>query len=47
MTPSAQKSVPQDVAEMLARAKPRQLARLLQDIKNAPPVAKEPVKYDA
>lgn len=47
MTPSAQKTVPEDIQKMLRKAKPCQIARLLHDIGNAAPAAKEPVKYDA
>lgn len=46
-TPEARENVERQVQEMLARATPAQMKRLLRDIMTAAPAAKEPVKYDA
>ena len=46
-TPDARKNVEREVQEMLARATPAQMKRLLRDIMANAPAAKEPVKYDA
>ena len=47
MTHSSQQQVLKDVRQLLANAKPEQTIRLLQDVLNATPAPKEPVKYDA
>ncbi|WP_247226966.1 hypothetical protein [Yoonia sp. F2084L] len=47
MTPDPQQKVQAEVRQMLARATREQTVRLLQDVLNATPAPKEPVKYDA
>lgn len=46
-TPNPDNKVQREVQEMLARATPAQMARLLRDIMTSAPAPKESVKYDA
>ena len=46
-TPNPENKVEREVQEMLARATPAQMKRLLRDIMKVAPAAKESVKYDA
>lgn len=46
-TPNPDSKVQREVQEMLARATPAQMSRLLRDIMASAPAAKESVKYDA
>jgi hypothetical protein len=46
-TLNSSKKAERETQEMLGRATPAQIARLLVDIMTAPPVKTEPTKYDA
>ena len=46
-TRNSDEKVQREVQEMLARATPEQMARLLVDIMTAPSIKKESIKYDA
>ncbi|MFA8441860.1 hypothetical protein [Yoonia sp.] len=46
-TPDQQQKVQAEVRQMLARATPAQMKRLLEDILKAAPTHKESHKYDA
>ena len=47
MTPDPQSAVLEEVRQMLVRATPQQMKKLMRDIMQSAPAVKESAKYDA